>query len=150
MTRALRSFLQGVGEGTLWLLGLLSFAALPWLSLEYYDGTFQTTWVEWVYVFMLPLLLWRHFAYCKRFDTSVWRGLSRLFKFSGLFFVVWSAVVGTIILVLIESDMLFDALSAIAESVDVSGDIFTYGASLLVVYLSAPNGDPAQLRSKAP
>ena len=139
LTLTLRRLLRGTGNATLWILGLLSYAALPLVGMEYYDGMLQSTWVEWAYVVLLPLLLWRHIAYCKRFNTGFWVGFNRLLKFSGLFVVIWSAAAGLLVTTFLETDMLFDVLGALVQSLDVSGDLFTYGTSLLVVYMSAPN-----------
>ncbi|GMQ55205.1 hypothetical protein [Halopseudomonas aestusnigri] len=151
LTKGILHLLGWLKVGGLWLLGLTSLAALPWIIFEYEEGLSDLSILEWGFIPLLALLLWRHVHYCKHFTTGFWLGFSRLLICQGVMSALKFLLVGVVIsgLFLIEHPQeLFYSL--VQES--PLDKIITFSSVLVAAYLAAPTSckKPVNVPAAAP
>ncbi|MEO1819879.1 hypothetical protein [Pseudomonas sp.] len=88
LSKVLCIALRGLKFALLWLMGLMMLSLLPFVIFEYSEGSSDLSLLEWLFMPLMCLLLWRHIHYSKHFGVGFWAGLSRLFIFVGLLTVV--------------------------------------------------------------
>lgn len=137
LTKSLCWLLRSLKTGCLWLFGLLVLVPLPWILFEYGEGLADISLLEWGFMPLLFLLLWRHVHYCRHFSTGVWRGLSRLLIYQGLMIAVELVITGLFISLLLHTEHLTTLLGFLMRDDPISKFI-TFGTILLAVYLAAP------------
>jgi hypothetical protein len=136
LTKVICHILLGLKNSILWLMGLVTFIALPFLIFEYNQGLADLSQLEWVFIPLLGLLLWRHIAYCKYHATGFGRGLSYLFKAQGVMVVVELVVIGTVATVLMGTKEL-QLLDIFMMETPIT-KLITLFTVLLATYLAAP------------
>lgn len=137
LAKGLCLLLRGLKTGSLWLIGLSMFASLPWMIFEYGEGLADLSPLEWMFIPLLALLLWRHVRYCQHFATGVWSGLSRLLIFQGVMGVFELAVIGFAAGLLAQKGHLEEFLHYLMQDDPISKCV-TFGTVLLAVYLAVP------------
>lgn len=151
LTKGILHLLGWLKIGGLWLLGLVIFTVLPWIIFEYKEGLSDLSLLEWGFIPLLALLLWRHVHYCKYFATGFWLGFSRLLICQGIMSALNFLVFGVLIygLLLIERPQEFFYLLVQESPLD---KIITYSSILIAVYLAAPTSykKPANVPEAAP
>lgn len=146
LTKGLCLLLRGLKTGSLWMIGLLTLASLPWMIFEYGEGLSDLSLLEWGFMPLLALLLWRHIHYCRHFKTGIWRGLSRLLVFQGVLGVVWLISVGMFTAVLAQTEHLQTFLRYLLQD-DPASKLTSFGSILLAVYLAAPSAKDKRVRA---
>lgn len=144
LTKCLRSILGGVKVSGLWLLGLLTLASLPWMIFEYDDGLADLSLLEWGFMPVLALLLWRHIRYCQHFSTGFWRGLSRLLIAQGIMATVGLVILGACATLLAQIEHPDELLRLLIQE-DPLDKLLAFGCVLLAMYLAIPKSAPASL-----
>jgi len=144
LTKALCLLLRGLKTCSLWLLGLLTLAALPLIILEYGEGLADLSLLEWGFMPLLALLLWRHIHYCQHFTTGIWRGLSRLLMFQGVMSVLGLAIVGLLTVLLAQTEHLQTFIRYLLQDDPISKFV-SFGTVLLAAYLAAPTATAATI-----
>jgi hypothetical protein len=137
LTKGLCLLLRGLKTGSLWLLGLLTLAGLPWIIFEYSEGLADISPLEWGFMPLLALLLWRHSHYCQHFTTGIWRGLSRLLMFQGVMSILGLVIIGLLTFVMAQTGDLQGLLRYLLQDDPISKFV-SFGSVLLAVYLAAP------------
>lgn len=137
LTKGILHLLGWLKIGGLWLLGLITLTVLPWIIFEYQEGLSDLSLLEWGFIPLLALLLWRHVYYCKHFTTGFWLGFSRLLLCQGVMSALSFLFLGIFIsgLLLIEHPQEFFYLLVQESPLD---KIFTFSSVLIAVYLAAP------------
>ena len=137
LTKGLCLLLRGLKTGSLWLLGLLTLAGLPWIIFEYGEGLADLSLLEWGFMPLLALLLWRHSHYCRHFTTGTWRGLSRFLMFQGVMSVLGLIIIGLFTFVMAQTENLQEFFHYLLQDDPIS-KIVNFGSVLLAAYLAAP------------
>lgn len=152
LVRSLCWLLDGFKTAGLWLVGLFVLASLPGAIFEYDEGLADLSSLEWMFMPLLALLLWRHIHYASHFALGFWQGLHRLLIAQGVMFVLQLAVLGAVIALLLKvgSPEDFMQLMTLEHPVD---KLWSYGQILLALYLGVPcaaeGDDPATLQAPA-
>ncbi len=146
LTKGLCLLLRGLRTGSLWLLGLLALAGLPWIIFEYGEGLADLSLLEWSFMLLLALLLWRHIRYCQHFATGIWRGLNRLLMCQGVMVVLGLVTVGLLIYVMAETRDLQELPRYLLQDDPIS-KFLSFGSVLLAVYLAAPTAATGSFRA---
>lgn len=151
LTKGILHLLGWLKIGGLWLLGLVTFTALPWIVFEYEEGLSDLSILEWGFIPLLALLLWRHVHYCNHFTTGFWLGFSRLLICQGVMSALTLLFVGVFIssLLLIEHPQ---ELFYLLVQDSPLNKIITFSSVLIAVYLAAPTSykKPANIPAATP
>ncbi|MDH2373894.1 hypothetical protein QD228_08610 [Cobetia sp. 3AK] len=144
VSRILCQILNTLKTLLLWLTGLMIVVLLPFAIFEYGEGLADMSLLEWAFVVLSGLLVWRHVHYCQHFSTGFWKGASRLLVSLGILTVVELVVIGLCEIFLWQSE--YEALPKqyLLED-DPLVKLATYATLLIALYLAAPTG----LRSTA-
>lgn len=137
LTKGLCLLLGWLKTASLWWLGLLTLASLPLLVFEYGEGLADISLLEWAFMPLLALLLWRHVRYCRHFATGIWRGLSRLLICQGIMSALGLLLVGLLTAVMVQTDHLQELLSYLTQDDPISKFV-SFSSVLLAAYLAAP------------
>ncbi|MGV8842901.1 MAG: hypothetical protein ACOH2I_06600 [Pseudomonas sp.] len=137
LTKGLCLLLSWLKTASLWWLGLLTLASLPLLIFEYGEGLADISPMEWGFMPLLALLLWRHVRYCRHFTTGIWRGLNRLLICQGIMSALGLLLVGLLTAVMVQTDHLQELLSYLKQDDPISKFV-SFGSVLLAAYLAAP------------
>lgn len=144
LTKGLCSMLASLKVGGLWLLGLLTLASLPWIIFEYGDGLADISPLEWSFMPVLALLLWRHIRYCQHFAIGFWRGLSRLLVAQGIMTAVGMVLFGACVGLLAKTEHPDELLRMLIQE-DPLDKLLAFGIVLLALYLAIPKSAPTSL-----
>ena len=128
---------------SLWLTGLFMLASLPWIIFEYGEGLADLSPLEWMFMLLLALFLWRHIHYASHFALGFWQGLHRLLMAQGVMFVLGLVVLGAIAAVLQFEKHPEELLRLITQEHPID-KIETLGAVLLALYLGVPRTPATQ------
>ena len=128
---------------SLWLIGLFMLASLPWTIFEYGEGLADLAPLEWLFMLLLALLLWRHIHYASHFALGFWHGLHRLPIAQGVMFVLGLVVLGAIAAVL-QLDKHPEELLRLIPQEHPIDKIVTFGAVLLAIFLGVPRTPATQ------
>lgn len=137
LTKGLCLLLGWLKTASLWWLGLLTLASLPLLIFEYGEGLADLSLLEWAFMPLLALLLWRHVRYCQHFTTGIWRGLNRLLICQGIMSALGLLLVGLLTAVMMQTDHLQELLSYLTQD-DPINKLVSFSSVLLAAYLAAP------------
>lgn len=137
LTKGLCLLLRGLKAGSLWLLGLLTLASLPWLIFEYEEGLADLSLLEWGFMPLLALLLWRHIHYCQHFSTGIWRGMNRVLMFQGVMSALSLVIIGFLTILLAPTEHIQTFLYHLMRDDPIS-KFAGFGSVLLTTYLAAP------------
>jgi hypothetical protein len=137
LTKGLCLLLGWLKTASLWLLGLLTLALLPFLIFEYGEGLADLSLLEWAFMPLLALLLWRHVHYCQHFATGIWHGLTRLLICQGIMGALGLLLIGLLTSVMVQTEHLQTLLSYLAQDDPIS-KLVSLGSVLLAAYLAAP------------
>lgn len=137
LTKGLCLMLRGLKAGSLWLLGLLTLASLPWLIFEYEEGLADLSLLEWGFMPLLTLLLWRHIRYCQHFSTGIWRGMNRVLLFQGVMSALGLVIIGFLTVLLAPTEDLQPFVRYLLQDDPISKFV-SFGSVLLATYLAAP------------
>jgi hypothetical protein len=137
LTKCLCLLLGWLKTGSLWLIGLLTLAALPGVIFEYGEGAADLSPLEWGFILLMALLLWRYIHYCRHYSTGIWRGLNRLLMFQGVMSVLGLVIIGLLTAMLARTEYLQSFIVYLMQD-DPATKLVSYGAILLAAYLSAP------------
>ncbi|HDY97726.1 MAG TPA: hypothetical protein ENH72_04465 [Pseudomonas sabulinigri] len=144
LTKGLCLLLGWIKTAFIWLSGLISLIGLPIIIFEYGEGSADLSRIEWIFMPLMLLLLWRHVNYCKHFETGFWRSISRLMIFIGMLLMlqlVFIGIVAGLLSVTDDAEMTTNSLEAFLKFLamaDPLSEILNYGLLLITVYLSAP------------
>ncbi|PHR17748.1 MAG: hypothetical protein COA41_11570 [Sphingopyxis sp.] len=144
LSKGLCLLLNGLKTIFLWLTGLMVLIGLPLIIFEYGEGLADLSLVEWIFIPLMFLLLWRHMHYCKHFGTGIWRGFSRLMLCVGMLLVVQLAFIGIVaglLAVTDDAEMTERGTEAFIKFLaleDPLSEILNYGLLLITIYLAAP------------
>lgn len=122
---------------SLWLIGLFMLASLPWIIFEYGEGLADLAPLEWLFMLLLALLLWRHIHYASHFALGFWHGLHRLLIVQGVMFVLGLVVLGVFTTMVRFVERPEELLRLITQEHPID-KIVTFGAVLLALYLGVP------------
>lgn len=128
---------------SLWLIGLFMLASLPWTIFEYGEGLADLAPLEWVFMLLLALLLWRHIHYASHFALGFWHGLHRLLMAQGVMFVLGLVVLGVFTTIVRFVERPEELLRLITQEHPID-KIVTFGAVLLALYLGVPRTSTTQ------
>lgn len=148
LTKGLCAILTGIKVGSLWLLGLLTLASLPWIIFEYGEGLVDLSLLEWSLMPLLALLLWRHIRYCRHFTTGFWRGLGRLLIAQGIIATVGMVLLGAFAALLSNTEHPDELLRLLIQE-DPLDKLLALGMILLALYLAIPKSAPGALPQAA-
>lgn len=137
LTRTLCALLGWLKTASLWLTGFLTLAVMPWMIFEYGEGLSDLSPLEWGFMPLLALLLWRHIRYCRHFSSGFWHGLNRILIFQGVMSVFTLALIGAVIGALLFTEHLQSFLNYL-QSQDPISKLASFALLLLTVYLAAP------------
>jgi hypothetical protein len=137
LTKGLCLLLGWLKTASLWWLGLLTLASLPLLIFEYGEGLADISLMEWGFMPLLALLIWRHIRYCQHFTTGIWRGLNRLLICQGIMSALGLLLIGLLTAVMVQTDHVQGLLSYLAQDDPISKFV-SLGSVLLAAYLSPP------------
>lgn len=137
LTKGLCLLLVWLKNASLWWFGLLTLASLPLLIFEYGEGLADISLLEWAFMPLLALLLWRHVRYCRHFATGIWRGLNRLLICQGIMSALGLLLVGLLTAVMVQTDHLQELLSYLTQDDPISKFV-SFSSVLLAAYLAAP------------
>jgi hypothetical protein len=137
LTKGLCLLLGWLKTASLWWLGLLTLAALPWLIFEYGEGLADLSLMEWGFMPLLVLLLWRHVRYCRHFTTGMWRGLNRLLICQGVMTALYLVFIGLLASVMVQTEH-FEELTSFLTLNDPISRFVNLVSVLLAAYLAAP------------
>ena len=137
LTKGFCLLLGWLKTASLWLLGLMTLASLPLLIFEYGEGLADISLLEWAFMPLLALLLWRHVRYCRHFATGIWRGLNRLLICQGIMSAFGLLLVGLLTAVMVQTDHLQELLSYLTQDDPISKFV-SFSSVLLAAYLAAP------------
>lgn len=137
-SRLICTLLSGLKKTLLWLCGLLILALLPMLIFEYGEGLADISLLEWGFMLLLGLLLWRHAHYCRHFSTGFWKGASRLLTSIGILSVVELAMIGLCEIFLWRTEYEELPKHYLLED-DPLVKLATYATLLMALYLAAPS-----------
>lgn len=144
LATGLCSILAGLKVGGLWLTGLLTLVNLPWMIFEYGDGLADLSPLEWSFMPLLALLLWRHIRYCRHFAIGFWRGLSRLLIAQGIMAAVGMMLLGACAALLAQTEHP-DKLLRLLIQEDPLDKLLAFGMVLMALYLAIPKSAPNTL-----
>lgn len=143
LTRGLCWLLGRVKTAGLWLIGLSIMASLPWAIFEYDAGLADLSSLEWMFMPLLALLLWRHIHYASHFAFGFWQGLHRLLIAQGVMFVLGLVLLGACAY-LLRFDMPPKEFLQLMTQEHPIDKVVTFGAVLLALYLGVPRTSAAQ------
>ena len=141
LTKGLCSILGVLKVSGLWLIGLMTLAGLPWIIFEYDEGLADLSLLEWLFIPLLALLIWRHIFYCQLFSTGFWRGLSRLLVCQGVMGALGLVIIGLLAAFLAQTENL-QALIRFLQQDDPISKLVNFSSVLLAAYLAAPTSVP--------
>ncbi len=145
LNKGLGLMLGAFKTGFIWLSGLFMIALLPVLIFEYGDGLADLSRIEWIFMVLMALLIWRHVGYCKHFGTGFLRGFNRLLMCQGLLATVQLVVIGLVASVLVGTQQVDTASDHLREFMlalmmdDPVSKILGFGLILFATYLAAPS-----------
>lgn len=145
LSKGFSLILSAVKTGFIWLSGLMMIAFLPVLIFEYGDGLADLSRIEWGFMVLMGLLVWRHVRYCRHFGLGFLRGFSRLLIYQGLLMTVEAVVIGLIASVLVGTQSVDTATDHLREFMqalmmdDPVSKILGFSLILLATYLAAPS-----------
>ncbi|MBU0838033.1 MAG: hypothetical protein KJ945_12060 [Gammaproteobacteria bacterium] len=137
LAKGLCLLLGWLKTASLWWLGLLTLASLPLLIFEYGEGLADLSLLEWAFMPLLALLIWRHVRYCRHFTTGIWRGLNRLLICQGIMSALGLLLVGLLTAVMVQTDNLQELLSYLTQDDPISKFV-NFCSVLLAAYLAPP------------
>ena len=137
LTKILCALLGGLKTASLWLTGFLTLAVMPWMIFEYGEGLSDLSPLEWGFMPLLALLLWRHIRYCRHFSSGFWHGLNRILIFQGVMSVLTLALIGAVVGALLFTEHLQSFLNYLQYQDPIS-KLASFAFLLLTVYLAAP------------
>lgn len=137
LTKGLCLLLGWLKTASLWWLGLLTLASLPLLIFEYGEGLADLSLLEWGFMPLLVLLLWRHVRYCRHVTTGMWRGLNRLLICQGIMSALGLLLIGLLTAVMVETDDVQGLVTYLAQDDPISKFV-SLGSVLLAAYLASP------------
>ena len=146
LTKGLCLLLRALMTVGLWLLGVMSLVLLPGVVFEYGEGLADISLLEWGFMLLLGLLLWRHLHFCKHFRVGIWRGLSRLLVFQGAMNALAYFLVGFYAIWLVQGEDIQEYISSLRRGVPVN-KFFGFLWTLLTLYLAAPTATAAEALS---
>ncbi|MDI5885990.1 hypothetical protein ACFO0O_06460 [Cobetia amphilecti] len=148
-SRFLCQVLNAIKTGMLWLIGLMILALLPFAIFEYGEGLADISLLEWAFMALLGLLLWRHVNYCQHFSTGFWKGASRLLISLGIMTVVELVVIGLCEIFLWQSEYEDLPRNYLLDD-DPLVKLATYASLLVALYLSAPTANRRAMTTNEP
>lgn len=131
--------------GFIWLSGLIMTALLPVLIFKYGAGLADLSRIEWAFMVLMALLIWRHVRYCRHFGLGFLRGFSRLLIYQGLLMTVEVVLIGLVASVLVGTQSVDTATDHLREFMQVLmmddpvSTILGFGLILFATYLAAPS-----------
>ncbi|MDP2243422.1 hypothetical protein [Pseudomonas sp.] len=137
LTKGLCLLLRGLKTACLWLAGLLTLASLPLLIFEYGEGLADLSLLEWAFMPLLVLLLWRHIHYCQHFAMGFWRGLSCLLIAQGIMAALSMVLFGAYAAWLAQTEHPDEILRLLTQE-DPLDKLLAFGMVLLALYLAIP------------
>lgn len=137
LTKGLCLLLGWLKNASLWLVGLLTLTSLPLLIFEYGEGLADLSLLEWGFMPLLVLLLWRYVRYCQHFTTGMWRGLNRLLICQGVMSALGLVLIGLLTSVMVQTEHLQELVSYLTQDDPIS-KLVNLGSVLLAAYLAAP------------
>lgn len=146
LSKGICLILGALKTGFIWLSGLALIVWLPFIVFEYGDGLVDLSSLEWIFMILMGLLIWRHVRYCKHFGTGFWRGLSRLLICQGLLMTFELVVIGFVASMLVGVKPLDTATNNLREFLqflmmdDPASKILTFTLILFATYLAPPSG----------
>ena len=124
--------LKLTGRGILLLTGAGYLGLQMYGVFEYGDGLFDLSTLEVIALLLFAALIYRHYNYCKRFNSSFWSGLSRpVYAFGWLAFIIGTPL---IVFVVIQTEL--NRSLDIFETSEIK--LVEWFLNLVVLYLSAP------------
>lgn len=145
LSKGLCLILRALKTGFIWLSGLAMIIWLPLIIFEYGDGLADLSSIEWIFMILIGLLIWRHVRYCKHFRSGFWRGLSRLLMCQGLLMTFQLVVIGFVASMLVSfqpADTATDHLREFLQLLmmdDPVSKILNFTLILFATYLAAPS-----------
>lgn len=145
LSKGISLMLGAAKIGFIWLSGLIMVAFLPVLIFEYGDGLADLSKIEWIFMVLMALLVWRHVRYCKHFGTGFLRGFNRLLMCQGLLATVQLVVIGLAASVLVGTQSVDTATDHLREFMQVLmmddpvSKILGFSLILFATYLAAPS-----------
>lgn len=140
LTKGLCLLLGWLKTASLWWLGLITLASLPFLIFEYSEGLADLSLLEWGFMPLLALLIWRHVRYCRHFATGMWRGLNRLLICQGIMSALGLLLIGLLTAVMVQTDHVQGLVAYLSQDDPIS-KLVSFGSVLLAAYLAAPTAD---------
>lgn len=137
LTKGLCLLLGWLKTASLWWLGLLTLASLPLLIFEYGEGLADLSLMEWGFMPLLVLLLWRHVRYCRHFATGIWRGFNHLLICQGIMSALGLLLVGLLTAVMVQTEHVQGFVTYLSQDDPIS-KLVGFGSVLLAAYLAAP------------
>lgn len=137
LTKGLCLLFGWLKTASLWWLGLLTLASLPLLIFEYGEGLADLSLLEWAFMPLLTLLVWRHVRYCRHFTTGIWRGLNRLLICQGIMSALGLLLVGLLTAVMVQTDHVQGLVTYLSQDDPIS-KLVSFSSVLLAAYLAAP------------
>lgn len=133
-----RRTLYWLSVALLFSAGLASFAMIPFAIFEYGEGLHDISTLEWLFLALTALLLWRYWIHCSHFNATVWTRLSRIFLFMGGFLFIEISVYIASIIWGLNAGLTYNHALINADT-NFWGEIFSWAGICVVLYLASPS-----------